>query len=83
MPIQTIQAINVCNQYSKQLAFFPEGLCSRREMDKIAEQQISQKLNLVNSNGSTSEFVTSSIKNFIENWKDITNDKVEVRIHLI
>lgn len=52
-------------------------------MDKIAEQQISQKLNLVNSNGSTSEIATSSIKNFIENWKDITNDKVEIKIHLI
>ena len=51
----------------KKLAFFPERLCSRGEMDKTAEQQIYQKLNLVSSNKGISEFVAGNIKNFIEN----------------
>ena len=74
MLIQTIHTINSCNQHSKKLAFFLEGFCSREEMDKTAEQQNYQKLNSVSSNKSTSEFVAGNIKNFIENWKDITSD---------
>ena len=64
------------NQHSKKLAVFPEGLCSREEMDQTAEQQIHQKLNSVSSNKSTSEFVAGNIKNFIENWKEITSDSI-------
>ena len=45
-------------------------------MDKTAEQQIYQKLNSVSSNKSTSEFVAGNIKNFIENWKEITSDSI-------
>ena len=78
MLIQTIQAINICNQYSKKLAFFLEGLCSREEKDKTAAQQIYQKLNSVSSNKSTSDFVAGNIKNFIENWKDITSDSIKL-----
>ena len=58
------------------LAVFPEGLCSRKEMDKAVEQQLSEKLNSISSNGITSEFVASNIKNFIENWKDTTSDSI-------
>ena len=76
MLIQTIQAVNISNQHSEKLAFFPEGLCSREEMEKTAEQQIYQKLKSVSSNKSTSEFVAGNIKNFIEDWKDITNDSM-------
>ena len=45
-------------------------------MEKTAEQQIYQKLKSVSSNKSTSEFVAGNIKNFIEDWKDITNDSM-------
>ena len=45
-------------------------------MDQTAEQQIHQKLNSVSSNKSTSEFVAGNIKNFIENWKEITSDSI-------
>ena len=45
-------------------------------MDQTAEQQIHQKLNSVSSNKSTSGFVASNIKNFIENWKEITSDSI-------
>ena len=45
-------------------------------MGKTAEQQIYQKLNSVSSNKSTSEFVAGNIKNFIEDWKDITSDSI-------
>ena len=71
-----IKAINICNQHSKKLAVFPEGLCSREKMDNTAEQQICQKLNSVTSNKITSEFVACNIKNFIENWKEITSDSI-------
>ena len=45
-------------------------------MDQTAEQQIHQKLNSVSSNKSTSEFVAGNIKNFMENWKEITTDSI-------
>ena len=47
-------------------------------MDKTAAQQIYQKLNSVSSNKSTSDFVAGNIKNFIENWKDITSDSIKL-----
>ena len=45
-------------------------------MDKTAEQQIYQKLNSVSSNKSTSKSVAGNVKNFIENWKEITSDPI-------
>ena len=45
-------------------------------MDKTAEQQIYQKLNSISSNKSKSEFIAGNIKNFIENWKEITSDSI-------
>ena len=45
-------------------------------MDQTAQQQIRQKLNSVSSNKSTSEFVAGNIKNFMENWKEITTDSI-------
>ena len=45
-------------------------------MDNTAEQQNYQKLNSVTSNKITSEFVACNIKNFIENWKEITIDSI-------
>ena len=47
-------------------------------MDKTAAQQIYQKLNSVSSNKSTLDFVAGNIKNFIENWKDITSDSIKL-----
>ena len=45
-------------------------------MYQTAEQQIHQKLNSVFSNKSTSEFVAGNVKNFIENWTEITSDSI-------
>ena len=45
-------------------------------MDKTAEQQIYQKLNSVSSNKSSNNLVAGNIKNFIENWKEITSDSI-------
>ena len=45
-------------------------------MDQTAEQQIYQKLNSVISNKNTSELVAGNIKNFTENWKEITRDSI-------
>ena len=45
-------------------------------MDQTAEQQIYQKLNSVISNINTSELVAGNIKNFRENWKEITSDSI-------
>lgn len=58
----------------QKIAFLLEKLYSEEETDKTAEQQISQKPISVSSNGSTSEFVASNIKNFIKNWNDVTSD---------
>ena len=60
----------------QKFAIFPDGLCSREEVDKKVEQQIYKKLNSVSSNKRTSEFVAGNIKHFINNWKEITSDSI-------